>query len=361
MTTSNAYSTGKIFDGYMGRNRVINGACNVNQRGSAVSYTTGVSGYSGPDRFNAANSGSAGGAFTQSSTTGSFGGVTRNFVTQQVTTPIASSTTTNYWGGITQNIEGYQVYDLVGGVISISFIFSTNVPGTFSIFLSDGSAGNSYVTTFTAVSGIQKITVPNIPMATNLSIPDSTSLGLVVGIGFLNTGSYQTSILNAWQSGIFRASSTNTNWGSTAGNFIAVSELQLEEGAICTPFERESYQVTLEKCWRYYYQATVPASSGQALFLLGFSNSATSCVFSFVFPVQMRVAPSTVLSSNLSTTSAATQNVGTSTSLIGVATQWSIGFAIGASGASYTTGQGAGLYIGNSSGSGGSFIVSAEL
>lgn len=286
MATSNAYSTGKIFDGYMGRNVIINGACNVAQRGS-VAFGTGVTGYGGPDRYLAANSGSAGGSFTQSTGTISFGGVTKNAVVQTVGTAVASLTTTNFWGGIIQVVEGFNAFPLLGQQVSVSFIFNTNVSGTYSLSLRDGSSSNSYVTTFTATANTPtKYTflIPTLP--TSLSVPNSASAGMYITVGALNNGTYQTGVLGSWISGNFIAAAT-TNWGASISNFIAVTELQIEEGAIPTPFERESIATTLTKCQRYFLSAST-VNTADTFWFSGNVTSGSAYYSNLKFPVTMR-------------------------------------------------------------------------
>ena len=287
MTTSNAYNTGKIFDGYMGRNRIINGNCNIAQRGSVVA-SSGVASYGGPDRFFASNQAGAG-QFTQSQGTITYNGVAKNAVVQTVNTAVASFTSGNYWYGIIQYMEGYNIYDFLGQQISVSFIFNTNVSGTYSMSLTDGSLANSYVTTFTATANTPTRYTFNIPtLSTSLSIPNTNATGMRVVIGFLNTGTFQTSGLNLWQSGNFACATGATNWAATNGNFIAVTELQVEEGAIVTPFERRSPGQEVLLCQRYYQLLGSQLISG---------NAGTSAVVyqDLQFWTPMRTAPTAAI------------------------------------------------------------------
>lgn len=285
MTTSNAYSTGKLFDGYMGRNRIINGGMTVAQRPSATISTNNV--YAGPDRYNASVN-LAGGSFTQAAGTITYNGITRPAIAQTVVTGTSSFGSTNFWYGIHQVIEGYNSYDLIGQPISVSFIFNTNVSGTYSLALRDGSATNSYVTTFTATANTPARYTFNIPASAALAIPASTASGLDIAIGFLNTATYTTSAINLWQSGNFVAATGAVNWAATAGNFIAVAELQLEEGAIATPFERENVGTTLNKCMRYY-QILGTASSG-GIITTPYNGAGGTCYNTTILPVPLRLS-----------------------------------------------------------------------
>jgi hypothetical protein len=232
------------------RNRIINGACDIAQRGSFVaSLNTG--GYGGPDRFYAGNSG-AGGQFTQAASTLTFGGLVKNTIRQTVNTGTTAFTAGNYWHGIDYKIEGFNAHDLKGKPVVVSFIFNTNLTGTYSVALRDGPTTTSYVTSFSATANTPvKVTVaiPAIPLTA--TVPNSNTLGLNISVGFQNQADYQTATLNAWQAANKLSASGATIWAATAGNFIELTELQLEEGTVATPFERRSYGTELALCQRY--------------------------------------------------------------------------------------------------------------
>jgi hypothetical protein len=234
------------------RNRVINGACLIAQR-PALAVTTGINGYGGPDRYNTQNLNAAGGEFTQSQGTITYNGVPYYAVMQTVDTAIVSTTTTNFWYGLNQPIEGCNCYDLLGKPVVVSFIFNTNVTGMYSVALRDGSSVNEYVTTFTAVANVpQRVVVPIPAIPLDADITNSTAVGLYLNVGAINTGNYQALVLNAWGTGNYFAAAGATNWGMTAGHFIALSQLQLEAGTVATQFENRPYAVELASCQRYY-------------------------------------------------------------------------------------------------------------
>lgn len=281
--TTNAPLTAQAIHTASGRNRIINGSCAVQQYGSiSVGATGGI--YGGVDRYAAVNSGSTGGTFTQSASTLTFNSVTKPCILQTVTAP-GTFTSTNFYAGILQRIEGYNVFDLIGQPMTLSFIFSASQAGTYAVAVRDGTTSNSYVTTITAASNTPTKYIINIPANSSLSIPTSTSIGMYVNIGALNSGTFQTSTLNAWQAGNFYSASGTVSWGATNGATIALTELQLEAGTVATNFERESYQVTLAKCQRYFYSTTV--SQFQGNFPASFFNS-TNGYFIVPTPVPFR-------------------------------------------------------------------------
>lgn len=279
-TNSNAFNVGRVYDVLEGRNRIINGSFLIGQRGSVSVTATNTTTYGGPDRYAGIITTSAGGAFTQAQSSMTFGGITnRPSILQTVTTIATSIASGNYWSGVFQYIEGSNCYDLAFSPISISFWFQSNVSGLFSVSLRDSSS-QSYVTTFnyTAAGAPQKVIV-NIPQPTvALTISNTNAAGLLLTIGSQNTGTFQTSTLNAWQSGNFLAASGTVAWSNTVSNYIAVSELQLEQGSVVSTFERRSYGHELMLCQRYYFTNRV------------YIGSTISYV---AFPIQMRTTMAT--------------------------------------------------------------------
>lgn len=234
-----------------GRNKIINGDMKVAQR-AATAFANNNAGWGGPDRYFTSNSGAAG-QFTQSQGTIVYGGQTRTAAVITVNTAPTSLTGVNFWQGFQQRIEGYNAYDLIGQPIAMSFIFNTNVTGTYCITLVDGAASQSYASTFSATANTPtKVTLLVPAPSTPLSIPNTNGVGMYVNVGFLNTGTYQTANQNVWQTTIAYTAPGATNWGATAGNFIAMTELQVEPGPVVTPFERVTFADNLLRCQRYY-------------------------------------------------------------------------------------------------------------
>ena len=55
-----------------------------------------------------------------------------------------------------------------------------------------------------------------------------------------------------WIAGGFYTSTTSTQWCKTAGNFVNITQVQLEQGAIATPFEQRPIGLELALCQRYF-------------------------------------------------------------------------------------------------------------
>lgn len=273
--------------GVIGRNRIINGDCRIAQRSSLV-VSNNISGYGGPDRYVAANSG-AGGQFTQSAGTIVDGAVSKTAVVQTVNTTINSTNAGLFWTGIAQTIEGFNSYDLVGQPIGVSFLFKTNVTGTFTVALIEGS--NSFLTTFSATANVPVKVAFTAPANQNLVIPVSNAAGLTVQVGALNAGTLMTSNINAWQAGNYKCVSGVTNWGLGVGNYISLTDLQVEVGTP-TPFERRQVGYELFLCRRYFM-----ALNSCIYYTQYYGIARTGAVFRIILPVEMRTTPTAIASS----------------------------------------------------------------
>ena len=233
------------------RNIVINGACQIAQRANSVISTTSGT-YGGPDRyFGTVTSGS----LTQSASSLDFGGRTIPAIRQTVGVAPTSIAAGDYWGGINQCIESANCFHVRGREVVLSFIFNTNVAGTYSISVRVYRAPtHSFVAAFTVAANTPtRIEIPVAAVPSAATALTCTNLsGIYLNVGFLNTGTYEAPSTDAWISGNYHtaAAAASTNWAATAGNFIELTELQLELGTVATPFEYRMNELQL--CQRYY-------------------------------------------------------------------------------------------------------------
>jgi hypothetical protein len=90
--------------------------------------------------------------------------------------------------------------------------------------------------------------------------------------------------------------------------------VQLEAGSIATPFQTATgtKQGELAACQRYYWRSNADASNPYALFCpSGYMSTTTAGVANAIFPVQMRVVPTSADFSNIAVqnTSGAITNI----------------------------------------------------
>jgi hypothetical protein len=80
---------------------------------------------------------------------------------------------------------------------------------------------------------------------------------------------------------------------------LLLNDVQLESGAIATPFERKTFQEQLSDCQRYYYRVTSRSSFPFAWFAFGFASTTFGANFIMPLPVTMRIPPTSVEFSTL--------------------------------------------------------------
>ena len=86
------------------------------------------------------------------------------------------------------------------------------------------------------------------------------------------------------------ASETFTNIAITSGEYVEISEVQMEVGNVATPFEYRSYGEELALCQRYFQLFEAAA---------GHASSTTAVEFTYQFNTEMRAAPSASASAAL--------------------------------------------------------------
>ena len=299
------------------KNRIINGTFQIWQRGTSASYTSDSTnltvdgGYKTADRVRCGNHRS-GGQFTISKSE------INGYPSLKVTTDTPpdnltwDGTNVRYWIPFWYRFEGQHLYDIAknGKNVTISFLFKSNVSGTFSLSLrnasyfgqngtGDETKFDTYVTTFIYDgSGTPQKIVATIPFNYTwvYGIFNDEKLGFELFLGMIGDN-YTTTTLNQWQSGTEGnavgasfaplVASGYTNWASTAGNYLEISQLQLEEGDTATDFEYVPYDIELIRCMRYYVKTNF-----NGLGTLYSENTETDALaYSYQFIPRMRVLP----------------------------------------------------------------------
>ena len=240
------------------RNVIINGAMQVAQRGTSVaSITTGN--YHTIDRYRTNISGAAG-TWTQSQTADApTGSGFRNCLKVLCTTaktPLDAGSEL----AIIQRFEGQNLQSMRKGTasaqsVTASFWVKANKTGTYICELYDYNnnrhVNNSY--TITTADVWQYVTIVFPPDTTGAFTNDANlSLHLC---WFLAAGSNFTSgtLQTAWGTAVTANRAVGqVNLADATSNYWQVTGVQLEVGAVATPFEFEDFGTTLAKCLRYY-------------------------------------------------------------------------------------------------------------
>lgn len=251
-----------------GRNRIINGDFKIWQRGTGAFTTNGA--YTSDRWVIVAASGQTVSVTQQSFTPGNaISGFEPTFYARLAWSGTPSGT---FW--FTQRIEDVRTF--AGQQVVLSFWAKAS--SSTSVFVPTieqnfGTGGSSVVTTTTSAITLttswQRFSIP-------ISVPSIS--GKTIG-----TNSYlDVRPLNA---------------GTTVNGInIDIWGVQLEAGAVATPFEFEDYSTTLAKCQRYYIksfaQSVSPAqNSGETSVRFTAVGGGFGTYIHFPFKTEMRAAP----------------------------------------------------------------------
>lgn len=240
---------------FMGfKNRIINGAMNVWQRGAT--FTASGGGYYTADRWQ---------TLSQSGTYSQSNDVPAGF---KYSLSVVSNSA-NY-GTLCQRIESANCYDLVGQSVTISFWAKATSGGTGGLVvnLDYATAADNFAST------------------TNFASATTAALTSTWTKYTLTFNSLPANVANGLQLYLF-----NAQGGSAAVTYL-VTGVQLEKGSTATSFDYRPYGTELALCQRYFCQF-----GGQALFEpfgLGVGVNNTTASFQLPLPVPMRTAPTAV-------------------------------------------------------------------
>ena len=286
------------------RNIIINGACNVAQRGT--SDTSDVQGYTTVDRFKIGWGGADAIIETHqeslsSSDTGPWAEGFRNAY-KLVNGNQSSGAGAGDYAEIQYKAEAQDMassgwnYTSTTDYVTLSFWVKSSVAQNYYGFLtnSDGTSQRYIFETGSLSSNTWKKVILTIPGATNVQFDNDTGEGLIIKwIPFYGTDFTASATLNTWAaySGSARTPDNTSTWWTTNDATFHLTGIQLERGSVTTPFEHRSFGEELSLCQRYYYRATADTSDD---FGSGFNSSTTQCRPTIVFPVTMRNAISAV-------------------------------------------------------------------
>jgi hypothetical protein len=273
-----------------GKNKIINGAFNIWQRGTSATVPIANNSFSGPDRFQFSRNGSSSVATVsrQAFTPGTapVAGYEGNFFMRFNQTTAGSGGSYNQ---IITRIEDVTTY--AGQTVTFSFWAKADSSRTLAVPVLNqnfGSGGSAQVGTNITLNSSALTTAwarytgtVSVPSIAGKTIGTSSYLEIDFGL-FLNT----TFTFDTW------------GW-------------MLESGSTATPFQTATgtIQGELAACQRYYWRST--AGSNFQSFASGFSRSTTSAYFNVINPVSMRIAPTTIDSSTLAASNGAGSGIAT--------------------------------------------------
>jgi hypothetical protein len=266
------------------RNALINGDFGVSQR-FGTTQTNVADGAYGLDRWVVLGSGTNG-----------VGGSGQNvLVSQLAVSEFGTSramqlkgTTANLKFGCVQIIESNNLSGIRSGTVTVSFkaFATTGVTDVRCAVLAWTGAADVVTRDVVSTSGTPWLSSPptlaagwsylNTPVDLNMtSSVDTYSVNANV------TGSPNNLAVFIWVNG-----TTHDSFGT-----LQLRDVQLESGAVATPFQLKTFQEQLANCQRYYWRIT-----GSTKFLLGAGSASSTTVCSVIVenPVAMRSVASSV-------------------------------------------------------------------
>ena len=277
-TTPTAYNT-------MGKNRIINGAMEIDQRNAGASVNNTNGNLYTLDRLN--TFGSQASKFSvQQSTTAPTGFTNSAKITSLSAYTVGASEIFR----LQQVIEGFNCSDLAWGTasaktVTLSFWVRSSLTGTFGGSLVMGpSGGLAYPYSYTINSADtweQKSITISGPTTGAWS---GTGNGNFVQLNFgLGVGSTYSGTAGAWSAVANYNSVTGaTSVVGTSGATFYITGVQLEVGSTATEFERRPYGTELALCQRYYTKSfntlTAPSNGSSTTTLSTYYGAYTSAI-----------------------------------------------------------------------------------
>jgi hypothetical protein len=292
-STQNTAATGFGF-----KNRIINGAMQIDQRNAGASVTASAVAATTYtiDRF--AYVVTQASKFTLQQNAGSVTppvGFT-NYL--GITSSSAYSVTSTDTFLIAQNIEGLNVSDLGWGTanastVTLSFWVRSSLTGTFGGAIVNGAGNRSYAFSYT-ISAANTWEQKSVTIAGDTSGTWLTTNGVGLRLRFgLGSGSTYTGTAGSWGSSDLVQPTGSVSVVGTSGATFYITGVQLEKGSTATSFDYRPYTTEFLLCQRYYTKYSAGAGFGRLLpFALG--NSSSLVRASVQLPVRMRAAASSV-------------------------------------------------------------------
>ena len=277
------------------KNRLINGACVIDQRNAGASVTASAVNtvtYT-LDRWNYYATQASKFTIQQNA-----GGVTppagfSNYLgaTVGASANVSISSGDNFT--ITQTIEGFNVADLNWGTanataVTLSFRVYSSLTGTFGGSIRQGIGSRSYPFTY-IVSSANTWTSISITIPGDTSGTYNSTNGASIIVGFtLGAGSTGLSTAGAWVAGNFWGATGAINPITTNSATFYITGVQLEKGSTATSFDYRPYGTELQLCQRYY----------ETGFTKIYVAGGTAVAIATSFKVQKRAAPTQTYSNS---------------------------------------------------------------
>jgi hypothetical protein len=271
------------------KNRIINGAMQIDQRNAGASVTPTASTYT-LDRWRLSVSVASKVSVQQNagSVTPPIGFTNYLGVTSTSAYTVGASESFN----IRQAIEGFNTADLQWGTanaatVTLLFWVRSSLTGTFGGSLYNSAANRAYPFSYTISSANtweqKSVTIAGDTTGTWVGATNGTGLWLNFCLG---AGSSASGTAGSWASTFYASATGATSVVGTSGATFYITGVQLEKGSTATSFDYRPYGAELALCQRYCV-----AFGGNGLyepFGMGVETSSTGASVQLGLPVSMR-------------------------------------------------------------------------
>ena len=294
--TPTAYNT-------MGKNRIINGAMEIDQRNAGASVTGAVGVVYSVDRFHIVSTVASKLTAQQSSTAPT--GFSNSLL---ITSSSAYAVSSSDYFAIQQRIEGFNFSDLSWGTanaktVTLSFWVRSSLTGTFggAFINSANDYGYPFTYTISSANTWEQINITVIGPTSGTWVGATNGIGVAVRFG-LGVGSTASFTAGSWTNNTVWSATGATSVVGTSGATFYITGVQLEVGSVATEFERRPFGMELALCQRYFEKSyALGTAVGSATFDGLASSSGISLTTSYLgnintnFAVTKRAAPTVTL------------------------------------------------------------------
>lgn len=287
-----------------GKNKISNGSMLIAQRGTSFAGISGTTDTYTLDRWMVRPQNLGTVTATQDSTVPSGAGVGQSIKLACTTADAAPAAGTRL--RIIQRIEGIECQDFGFGFasaknITLSFWVRSSKTGTYVVelwtFQTGGATSKNISASYTISTANTwqqvKITFPG---DTASEIRNTTDSGLEVYFYLAAGSDYTSGTLNtSWNEPVTANRAVGqVNWADSNTATFYMTAVQLEIGSVATPFSRAGGSIggELALCQRYYYR--MGGLSTYQRFGAGTARSTTAGEINTIFPVTMRVKPTSI-------------------------------------------------------------------
>jgi len=280
------------------KNRIINGAMAVFQRGTAATADAVYS----VDRWRLVKSNDA----TESASQNTDAPVGFSYSLRNTISTGDGTIGAAQYSGFEQSIEGFNINDLNWGTVNaktvtLSFWIRSSVTGQYTGNLRNADDSRIYPFNFTINSAntweFESITITP---PTDGTWNSSNGIGIKVAIYAALGSNFLGGTANAWNSTSKYGSGSPVNGIASNGNIFAITGVQLEIGTQATTFTTAggSYGAELALCQRYLPAFKATATSG--ILGVGQAYNTTDAILTIPFPVVARTHPTGIVISSSS-------------------------------------------------------------